>query len=138
MMNILLWGLFFTLSAALFNFSFQLSTVARTFEGLDVSLAQSAVIAAPEAHASEVLPYFDDALFESRVQSYFKEGLGKSIRSSSYSLTYLYGGYRSHDSYGRPNEPTEAKVTFHCDLSGIYTYRNYRQFAIVKGDRYVE
>jgi hypothetical protein len=135
MMNFFLWGLLFTLTTAIFNFTLKLSSAARTFEGLDVSLAQSAVVAIPAKGVSGLDPYFDSTLLESRIRSYFTEGLGNNFAERDWSLTYAYSDYRKITAEAS-SFPAQAEIRFACDIAGLSTYHGKRTFSIVQGAAY--
>jgi len=137
MMNLFLWGLLFTLTTGIFTYSTLLTSVARTFEGLDVSLAQSAVVAIDEAAGVAGAPYFESALFDKRVQAYFVQSLASYFDSNDWSLTIAYDGYRIKPAVGQPSYPSVAKVGFRCEIIDLYIYRNEKTFTIVTGDAYV-
>jgi hypothetical protein len=137
MMNFFLWGLLFTLTSALFQFSFQLSTVARTFESLDRTLAQSAVVALEEETNPSRLPYFDATIFEDRVKEHFETALGRSSTKKDYSLTFLYLAFRVRSSDGVGSCPYKIQVGFACDIASLYAYQNQKLFSIIEGGTYV-
>jgi hypothetical protein len=134
MMNFLLWSLIFTFSSIVFQFSFQLSSVARSFEGIDETLAQSAVVAiAPEGHDS-TLPHFNFQLLSKQISLYFANGLDGSVGNKAYKITY--DNFRYHYDEGwwiYGPYLYEVRMKFTCDISGLYTYKNQRTFAIVEG-----
>lgn len=134
MMNLFLWGLLFTLTTGIFTYSTLLTSAARTFEGLDVSLAQSTVVAIDEAAGA---PYFESVLFDKRVRAYFVQGLASYFDSNDWSLTIAYEGYRLKPAVGQPAYPSVAKVGFRCDIIDLFTYENEKTFTIVTGDTYV-
>ncbi|MFA6619893.1 MAG: hypothetical protein WCS90_02025 [Bacilli bacterium] len=140
MMNLFLWGLLFTLGTGIFTYTTLLTSLARTFEGLDVSLVQSAVVAIDENSTGKGVPYFDEDLLTSRIRSYFLRGLSSYFEEKDYSLVVGFGAYRlvERDGYAiRTSYPMAAVLHFRCDVIGLYTYKKERTFTIVPGERYV-
>jgi|LAHS01.1.fsa_nt_gb hypothetical protein len=140
MMNLFLWGLLFTLTTGIFTYTTLLTSLARTFEGLDVTLVQSAVVAIDEEATDKGSPYFDEDLLTSRVRSYFLQGLSSYFEEKDYSLVVGFGAYRLVERegyYTRTSYPMAAVVHFRCDVLDLYTYQKERTFTIVKGERYV-
>jgi hypothetical protein len=137
MMNLFLWGLLFTLTTGIFTYTTLLTSAARTFESLDVSLAQSSVVAIGDGTNPVWGPYFDEMLFKSRVKAYFIEGLGSYFEESDYALNFTFSGYRYENLRRDPVYPTVARVDFKVAILDLYTYQNKRTFTIVPGERYV-
>jgi hypothetical protein len=137
MMNLFLWGLLFTLTTGIFTYSTLLTSAARTFEGLDVSLAQSAVVAIDEVAGVAGAPYFETSLFDQRVRAYFVQGLRSYFDSSDWSLSIVYDGYRVKPANGQALYPSVATVGFRCAILDLFTYQNDKTFTIVTGDIYV-
>jgi hypothetical protein len=137
MMNFFLWSLLFTMTSALFQFSFDLSGVARSFESLDATIAQSAVVALKIEANPSGLPYFDPTIFESRVNEHFATALAKQPTKKDYTLKYSYLSYRVVNASGEGSYPFQIQVGFACDIASLYIYHNVKTFAIVEGGRYV-
>jgi|SRR5574344_3072894 hypothetical protein len=135
MMNLFLWALLFTLTSGIFNFTWKLSSAARTFEGLDASLAQAAVVAVSEATHVECAPFFSRTVLENQTQSYFEEGLGKAFKATDWSFAYTYSGYQTIGLMGF-RYPQIAEIRFVCDIAGLSTYHGKRTFKIVRGMAY--
>ena len=137
MMNLFLWGFLFTVTTGIFTYSTLLTSAARTFEGLDVSLAQSAVVALEEAAGVTGGPYFDEMLFTERVNAYFLQGLASYFEADDWTVAIQYRAYRVLGSDGQGRYPSEAQVNFNCSIVDLFQYRNQRTFAILPGERHV-
>lgn len=138
--NMLLWAVIFALSTSIFSFSFSLSGVARTFEGLDSTYMQETIDSPTVTEGGVLLqPYFEEERVKKLVNEYFALNLRNYVSPTDWELDYGFDGYllQTYDGDIRTSsKPSKAVIRFSCVFATSYHYENCRSFTIERGERH--
>lgn len=127
MMNLFLYSTFFIGGLSLFQYSFLVGSLNRTYLGLFKGVAEASIIAYSSS-GTAVTPYFSKTLFEKNVNSYFQnnEIPGSGVVEPTFS--YEYGEYYS------AAKPNIAYVSISHPM-GIYgTFDKTARFEVVDSE----